>query len=542
MTTEHAAASKFPKLTYPKLPLRFNTAGPCDGERHYLVPPLPRVPDAQLFVEQGDYFVMHAPRQSGKTTFLRHFAAALTAQGIFAALYISCEAAEASEDNAVMAQEIIVGEVLREAEHQLPLGLRPPALDARSGSATLLTELLTSWCEACPRRVVLFLDEIDAVRGQSLISVLRQVRAGFPKRPDHAPWSVMLCGLRDVRDYKAASGGDAQRIGSASPFNVKVESLALATFSEAEVRALLMQHTTETGQEFEPEAVTRVLELAGGQPWLVNAIGREIVEKMRITGPVSEAQIDEAKERLVLARATHLDSLVSRLAEPRVRRLIEPLLAGEGVALDPVFDDDLAYLVDLGLVKSRPLRVANPIYAEVIARVLSAPAEESVLADPRTFVMADGRFSIDVLIREFAAFWVEHGEAMVEGATYREAASQLVLMAFLQRVVNGGGIVTREYGLGRRRIDLLIAWPYLDAAGKRQIQREAIELKVWRDGRKDPLAEGLRQLDGYLDSLGLSQGVLILFDRRTTAEPLEERTREEAAVTATGKPVRILRA
>lgn len=87
-----------------------------------------------------------------------------------------------------------------------------------------------------------------------------------------------------------------------------------------------------------------------------------------------------------------------------------------------------------------------------------------------------------------------------------------------------------------------LACPYLDGLGKRQLQREAIELKVWRDGRKDPLADGLRQLDAYLDSLGLSQGALILFDRRTTAEPLEERTREESAVTATGKPVRILRA
>lgn len=122
-----------------------------------------------------------------------------------------------------------------------------------------------------------------------------------------------------------------------------------------------------------------------------------------------------------------------------------------------------------------------------------------------------------------------------------EAWWQLVMMAFFQRVVNGGGIVTREVGLGRKRVDLLLAWPWTDNEGKRQVQREAIELKVWRTGQKDPLAEGIHQLDQCLHRLGLSEGVLILFDRRTPALPLEDRVREEEAVTPTGKRVRVWR-
>jgi hypothetical protein len=390
--------------------------------------------------------------------------------------------------------------------------------------------------------VVLLLDEIDAVRGQSLISVLRQLRAGFRKRPVEAPWSVMLCGLRDVRDYKTASGGDGGRLGTASPFNVKVESLTLAAFSDADVRALLLQHTAETGQAFDEAALARLTEYAGGQPWLVNALASELVEKMRVVGPITADHVTTAKERLVLARATHLDSLVSKLTEDRVRRVIQPLLTGETVVVDDVFDDDVSYVLDLGLVKNPPLRIANPIYMEVVARVLSVGLQHAVPADPRTFVRADGRFDIRVLINEFAAFWVEHGAIMTRNLSYQEAAPQLVLMAFLQRVVNGGGVVTREYGIGRRRIDLLVSWPWVDADGKRQLQREALELKVWRDGRKDPLAEGLTQIDAYLSGLGLEEGVLVLFDQRASADPVEARTREEAAVTATGKRVRVLRA
>jgi hypothetical protein len=345
-----------------------------------------------------------------------------------------------------------------------------------------------------------------------------------------------------VREYKTASGGDGGRLGTASPFNVKVESLGLAGFTDEDVRGLLLQHTTETGQAFEEDAIARVAELAGGQPWLVNALGRELVDKLRVSGPIAGAQVDEAKERLVLERATHLDSLVARLSEARVRKVIEPLLSGEQLPMDPVFDDDVLYVSDLGLVKDRPLRIANPIYREVIARVLSNPAQNAVTVDPRSFVRADGRFDMDVLLREFATFWIEQGETMASGATYHEAGAQLVLMAFVQRVVNGGGVVTREYGIGRRRIDLLITWPNVDGDGKRQVQREAIELKVWRDGRKDPLDEGLRQLDEYLARVGLGEGVLVLFDRRSTAAELESRVHETAATTPSGRAVRVLRA
>jgi hypothetical protein len=526
----------------PPVPKRFNTAGPCRADWHYMVPPLPRLPEARTLVNNGDYFVLHAPRQSGKTTFLRHFARALTAEGTYAALYLSCEAAEAKGDDDAAAQEIIIRQLLAEAQNQLDPTLQPPAFDPGSKSERLLTDLISAWCRACPRRVVLLLDEIDAVRGQSLISVLRQLRAMFPDRPEGAPWSVMLCGLRDVREYKTASGGDGGRLGTASPFNVKVESLTFATFTDEEVRGLLLQHTAETGQRFDTAAVERITAYAGGQPWLVNALARELIEKMQVTGPITAGHVATARERLVLARATHLDSLVSKLSEDRVRRVIQPLLSGETVAVDDVFDDDVSYVLDLGLVKNPPLRIANPIYTEVVARVLSAGIQHTVMADPRSFVRADGRFDIRVLLTEFAAFWVEHGAILTRNLSYQEAAPQLVLMAFLQRVVNGGGIVTREYGIGRRRIDLLVSWPWVDAEGKPQLQREAIELKVWRDGRKDPLAEGLKQIDAYLAGLGLEEGILVLFDQRAAAAPIEERTREEATETATGKRIRVLRA
>lgn len=174
--------------------------------------------------------------------------------------------------------------------------------------------------------------------------------------------------------------------------------------------------------------------------------------------------------------------------------------------------------------------------------MLTGSFEGRVLAEPHSFVLPDGRLDLGRILREFADFWREHGDVLTSGSSYREVAPQLVLMAFLQRVVNGGGFIDREYGIGRGRIDLLVRWPYRGADGGRAWQKEALELKVWRDKGKDPLAKGLAQLDGYLDRMGLEAGVLVIFDRREAAEDIEARTRFDEAVTPKGRKVTLLRA
>ena len=78
-----------------------------------------------------------------------------------------------------------------------------------------------------------------------------------------------------------------------------------------------------------------------------------------------------------------------------------------------------------------------------------------------------------------------------------------MLMAFLQRILNGGGRIEREYGLGRGALDLLIEW---------NAKRHAIEIKVRRHERT--AQQGIEQLARYLDGLGLNEGWLVLFDLR----------------------------
>ncbi len=307
----------------------FNTAGPCDPADHYTLPPEQRLPDVRTLIEQKAYFVVHAPRQVGKTTALRSLARSLTAEGRYVALLVSMETGSAFSHDVGAAELAILAEWRMSARHQLPPSLQPPpwpevAPGARIGAA------LEAWAVASSRPLVIFLDEIDALRDDALVSVLRQLRAGHKYRPGGFPWSLALVGLRDVRDYKVAAGG-SDSLHTASPFNIKVESLTMRSFTADEVAALYAQHTAETGQRFEGEAVTRAFELTRGQPWLVNALARQLTQTLvpdRATTLVA-SDVDRARDRLIERQDTHLDSLAERRDARRL--LLETLPSrGEG--------------------------------------------------------------------------------------------------------------------------------------------------------------------------------------------------------------------
>lgn len=500
-----------------------------------MLPPDRRLPDVRGLVEQQSYFVLHAPRQIGKTTALLSLAKELSAEDRYAAVLVSMETGAAFPDDVGAAELAMLAEWRMAARHQLPPSLQPPpwpdaAPGARIGAA------LEAWASTSTRPLVIFLDEIDALRDDVLISVLRQLRAGHKYRPTAFPWALGLVGLRDVRDYKVASGG-SDHLNTASPFNIKVRSLTMREFTADEVADLYAQHTAETGQRFDAAALARVFELTRGQPWLVNALAYVVTGELSRDRAVTitVADIDRAREILIERQDTHLDSLAERLRDPRVRAVIEPMILGE--TLSPMPPDDLRFVLDLGLVRQTAtgaVEVANPIYREIIARQLTVIVRASLPTITPTWLDASGRVDFDKLLDAFVDFWLRHGEALLGSTPYNEAAAHLVLMAFLQRIVNGGGRIDREYAIGSKRLDLCVDFRG-DALG--------IEVKTWRDSDKtvDPTIEGITQLDGYLARLNVTRGWLVLFDQRKKAAPLPERLRRERLTTENGRTVDLVR-
>ena len=493
-------------------------------EDHYCIPPLDRVDLEEILtlIAWKRYFVLHAPRQTGKTSILKALAERLNAEGTYSCLYMNVEAAQAARHDVDSAVASVLGEMASRARttlHDESVYKIWSELPARVRSGTLLNEVLVRWSEASPKPLVLFIDEIDSIIGDSLISVLSQLRSGYDRRPSWFPHSVILCGVRDVRDYRIFSTRDQNYTTAGSAFNIKSESLQLGDFSESEVNQLLAMHTTETGQEFERNAIERVWALTFGQPWLVNALAQQACFKDKAGRDrgraINATAIDAAKEVLIVKRVTHLDELAAKLTEDRVRRVIEPMLVGAKTWA--YSSEDLDYVRDLGLVAANdPVRMANRIYAEVVPRQLSYALQSSLQHLAAWYLDAEGNLNVHDLLEAFQVFFRENAEHAVKSFNYGEAGLQLVLQAWLQKVVNGGGRIEREYGLGRGRTDLLILWPLGASHDPREMAKHVIECKVLRQGRglDSTIQEGLRQTAGYMDRCGADSGHLVIFDQR----------------------------
>ncbi|PWR73510.1 AAA-like domain-containing protein [Methanospirillum stamsii] len=508
----------------------FNTAGPVNPADHYCLDPLSRFDLEEIFslIRQKKYFVLHAPRQTGKTSCMLALMQYLNDTGEYLSLYTNIESAQAAREDVTGGIRSVMSSIGIYARdflgNQFVLDHDNEILQER-GAYNALEEVLSRWSSHEQLPIVLIIDEVDALIGDTLISLLRQLRSGYSRRPANFPSSIILCGVRDVRDYRIYSDQEKSIITGGSAFNIKAESLRLGNFSKIEVKSLCLQHTEETGQKFEPEALEKIWENSQGQPWLVNALGYEVCFKME-TGKnrsvsISPGMIEEAKTRLILRHETHLDQLADKLREERVRRIVEPMI--EGTSVDSTInDDDLSYVMDLGLVTRGPdgLQIANSIYREVIPRQLTTITSYNLEATiPRApFIRPDGRLDTRYLFTEFQQFYRENSGSWLEIAQYREAGPQLLLMAFLQRVVNGGGRIEREYGLGRGRLDLLIIWSVQSG----ETQRIVIECKVLHHSYEKTIRDGLSQTYRYADTCSATESHLVIFDR-TPEKPWDEK-------------------
>lgn len=480
----------------------FNTSGPCIPGEHYMLPPQRRLHDVLELIEGRRYFTLRAGRQTGKTTSAMWLETHLEGTGRWRAVWVDLETAREKPDvaRAMTAILTIFERTLALHHPDLP---RPDAAERDAMLAapdTALLGYLGRLAAHSPLPLVLLLDEADGLVGEAMISFLTQLRHGYIERSRTPfPASVVLMGI--------------------SPFNITAETVTLESFTEAEVGELLEQHTAATGQRFAPAAIARIYALGRGHPWLTNALADQIVRRdVQDRGiEITAAHVDAAKETIILERRTHIDSLVARLREPRVQRIIAPMLVGDR-ATEDVLDDDFPYVLGLGLLRKHAGRydLANPIYAEVLPRALTYDQQHQIANEPAWYVRADGSLDMGKLMADWQQFWRKDGHLSADGFRYREAGPHLMLMAFLQRVINGGGRIEREYGLGRGALDLMVEW---------QGQRHAIEVKLRRDTETE--ADALDQLSRYLDHAGLPEGWLVMFDLRSTL-PWEQRltTRE----------------
>jgi hypothetical protein len=408
-------------------------------------------------------------------------------------------------------------------EYSNIFNLSVPAVDRQTDPNSMLSAILINWAEiVAPKPLVVLFDEVDVLEGDSLISFLRQLRGGFATRGiGKFPISVALVGMRDLKDY-ITQAKNGIPVNPGSPFNIKEDSAVLSNFTEKNIAELFAQRTAETaihngdsGQQITQEALDYVWQQSCGQPWIVNNLFMRATLQVIEDGKydtVTVEHIKEARKIMITARETHLDSLSKRLYDDRVKHVIEPILTGEISEILGRDDDDVQYVMDMGLVKwshEEGLIIANPIYEEILLRVLNSRYHDSTPA-PSNFKWQDskGCLDMDSLLKEFQKFWRRHADMWEEKSDYTEAFPHLLLLGFLQRIINGGGYIDREVAAGRGRMDLFV---------KYKEQKFIIEIKLWRsnDSYSTVLDEGKEQTSRYRSLVSPdSPAYLVIFDRR----------------------------
>ena len=488
---------------------KFNTTGPCFPNEHYMLPALDRLPGIRELVTDGNYFIIHAPRQTGKTTVLKALVREINDKGNMFALYCSLETLQnrTDPDKTNLAIRDLIADNVEMSPLYVPVPDAPALRSDRGGIGLAVRTVLQNVCRAVGKPVAVFFDEADCPVGDALISFLRQLRDGYINR-DVMPFpkSVALVGMLDVRDYKAQIRPDGQSLGQISPFNIIAEDMLIPNFTELDIQALYAQHTAETGQTFADGVIEDVWQLTRGQPWLVNAIAYECVTKIhgsRYDETITVADVETAKEAIIRRRDTHVDSLMERMREPRVRRIVEPLISGDKSDVS-YNDEDYRYITDLGLLRidRGTLVPANPMYAEIIGRYLSRGEQDAMIRSiPETPWVKDDGLDMAGLMAAFQQFWRENSGADKNIMGYRESVPHLVLMAFLQRVTNGGGYINREMALGTGRLDLCVEF---------RGARYAIEVKTSDNFNGE---KSYSQCAKYLDTLNLSEGWMPIFEK-----------------------------
>lgn len=203
----------------------FNTEGPVDPAEHYCILPLERIDLDRILdlIQRRKYFILHAPRQAGKTSALRSIQDLLNsgAHRPYRCLYLNVEAGQTAREDVARGMGAIFTVLAEQTFRTFGDRFVERAGDrilAQGRPDSALYRLLTQWSAADSRPLVLLVDGIDALVGDTLHSVLRQLCSGYDQRPSNYPHSIILCGVRDIPDYRISTSSAGHEIAGGTVF------------------------------------------------------------------------------------------------------------------------------------------------------------------------------------------------------------------------------------------------------------------------------------------------------------------------------------
>ena len=509
---------------------RFGTEGRLYLEDNYVVSRIQETTDFIDRVKQGKYIVLFAPRQTGKTTFFRLALDALTTEdSTYFPIQLNFEEHEddipadfyrgLSEDIREEIDTVFQRRGHKPSEALIEFLEAPEITDHRAMRRFFaqLARLLDSHY-GIQQKVVLIIDEFDAIPRSAVNGFLRSLRHIYLSGRTRCPHSVGIVGVKNIIQL----GYDR----SISPFNIQQE-FHLPNFTAEQVAELLSQYTEEVGQAFEPEVVASIHKQTAGQPVLVNRLAQILTEEMDI--PKAETITMEhwttAHTHLLHNRNTNIEHLTTNIRkDPRFEKILMRITAfDEGVPFN-LHDEIIDELATYGVISKGAdglCDIANPIYLYAILQAFKPTVNgleeeyflEGNLTGFRSYLTDTGQIAMEALLDNFRDFIARAGFRILQvPQTPQESVGRHLLLTYLDQFIQTvGGSMYLEVQTGRGRIDILIT---------HNRRKYIVETKIWRGQAR--YQAGKQQLAAYLISEGAVEGYYVVFDHRQNPEPRTE--------------------
>ncbi|MDR1621264.1 MAG: hypothetical protein LBS00_02690 [Synergistaceae bacterium] len=510
----------------------FNITGPNREQEHFSLNPLKRIDYhmVETLISRGQYFSVCSPRQSGKTTFLLTLKKKLNAEGKYRCIYCNVEGAQVAGNDTDRGMRLILSRIAQEVELEFqdtwPYQNFAPILE-HTGADGALVALFERWMykEQPPKPPIVFLvDGIDILRGKTLVSALRQLRIGQINSPRMFPQSVILSGVRDVRDSNIEIGEDEYLLGR-SGSDIRDRTIVFYNFTQGEIKELCDQYTAETGQTFQDSVYSRLYSLTGGRPWLVNALLCEALYEIGFGNDPSKSitfgMIDAAKDHFIARQNIYMDQLSMKLSSRSVRETLFPILIGGRWEKKPR-QEDLDYLEDLELItkSSTGWGIPNAMYREIIPKVVGRNLKDELahVVDRAKFLKPDRRLNFREMIQFYQRLYCDYFLAWGRRYDLQGVLAQILLHTFLHYVLGDRGRMECDYAMSTGCVDISVGWGYSLENGERREERFVVEIRLFNktQSHEAVVRHGVTQVAAYAKPRQPYEIYLLILDEDET--------------------------
>lgn len=466
----------------------FNTSGPNIPAKHYTLFRTSLVEKGIKLVKDERYFTIWAPRQTGKSTYFRLLANELLKDG-YKVCHINIENFQNTTESFVC--KFISERLTRDWGVLI--------------AAPTFSELYHEISKRNDFHGVFIIDEVEGLNQELFGQFLHTIRNAYHSRAEHVLKSVILVGVSNIT-------GVVQ--DNASPFNIS-DNLEVPYFTPNEIFELLGQHETETNQRFLEAVKQKIAHITAGQPGLVNGFAEKLISLYEDLQVIDYEQY-LAVEDWYLYEA--LDKNVANIINKakNYQLFMEKLLFTEGNIRFDIDKEEHRYLHVNGIIHKNTagnIEFWVPLYKKRIQKYFyptmnGEAAEIQGNIDIDEYFTAAGTLNMDKIIRGYQEYAARRGfryfiekDANGKPKGLLEAALMYSFETYIQsflQVLKGKSYLEPHVALGRS--DLIV-----NIRGQEMV----IEGKIYYNISQ--FADGKQQLAYYIHSLGLKEGVYLVF-------------------------------